>query len=59
MGTLWSDLDRSGLIVNGVLLGVPAAQDQTPMFRWDDGACPNGEVLADGTVVPDEQPEPF
>lgn len=56
MGTLWStDPSRQGLEVNGVLLGEPAELDNNPLtYEWDHPAFPNGEILADGTVIPDE-----
>jgi hypothetical protein len=59
MGTLWShDASRQGLEVNGVLLGEPAELDGNPLtYEWDDSAFPNGEILADGTIIPDEEQE--
>lgn len=52
MGTLRSTTDHSGIEVNGVLLGVPAERDG--LYLWDDPALRNGEMLEDGTIVPDE-----
>jgi len=56
MGTLWShDASRQGLVVNGVLLSYPAELDGNPLtYEWDDGRFPNGEILADGTIIPTE-----
>lgn len=47
-----------GLVVNGVLLGEPLEIDGDPATaEFDDGAFPNGEILADGTIIPDEEQE--
>ena len=68
MGTLRSKTNRSGLTVNGVLLGdCPITRsDGTPLepgdtitdawFVWSDAAFPNGNVHADGSVDVDEEP---
>lgn len=64
MGTLRSKI-RSNEPVNGVTLGEPRitlADGTEPdvgsniselFFAWDDSALPNGELLIDGTIVPD------
>ena len=56
MGTLRSLTDWSHLMsYNGVELGDPVELDQDPTtLEWDDAAFPNGEVDADGNVIPDE-----
>lgn len=65
MGMLRSKTNRTGLVVNGVLLGdapitlidgtLPQPGDTVTelWFVWDDAAFPTGVVHADGTVVPD------
>jgi hypothetical protein len=41
--------------VNDVELGDPVELDDDPAtFEWDDNRIPNGEILADGTIVIDE-----
>ena len=56
MGTLRSLTDWSHqMSVNDVELGDPVELDDDPTtFEWDDNRIPNGEILADGTVVIDE-----
>ena len=56
MGTLRSLTDWSHqMSVNDVELGDPVELDDDPAtFEWDDNRIPNGEILADGTVVVDE-----
>jgi hypothetical protein len=56
MGTLRSLTNWSHqLSVNDVELGDPVELDGDPTtFEWDDNRLPNGEILADGTVVIDE-----
>ena len=45
-----------GLVINGVLLGEPVQLDDDPAtYEWDDSAFPNGIVMSDGTVIPDEE----
>lgn len=69
MGLLRSKTNRSGLVVNGVVLGDPpiTRRDGTALevgdnlvedgwFIWSDARFPNGNVHADGTV--DVDPEP-
>lgn len=69
MGLLRSKTNRSGLTVNGVLLGDPpiTRRDGSALepgdnliddgwFVWSDPAFPNGNVHADGSV--DVDPEP-
>jgi hypothetical protein len=47
-----------GLIVNGVLLGEPLELDLDPATaEFDDSMFPNGIILADGTIIPDEDEE--
>lgn len=66
MGILRSQTNISGITINGVLLGEPAAPvriDGTPAqkgdsmqdlwFIWDDSAFPNGEIDAEGNIVYD------
>lgn len=56
MGTLRSTFDHTGMVVNGCLLGYPVELDGDPTtFEWDHYLIPNGEILEDGTIVPDEQ----
>lgn len=44
-----------GLVVNGVLLGEPLEIDGDPATaEFDDSMFPNGIILADGTIIPDE-----
>ena len=44
-----------GLIVNGVLLGEPLEIDGDPATaEFDDSMFVNGIILADGTIIPDE-----
>lgn len=44
-----------GLVVNGVLLGIPLEIDGDPSTaEFDDSAFPQGIILADGTIIPDE-----
>lgn len=44
-----------GLVVNGVLLGEPLEIDGDPnTAEFDDSMFPNGIILADGTIIPDE-----
>lgn len=64
MGTLRSKI-RSNEPINGVTLGEPRitlADGSEPevgtaitelFFSWDDANLPSGELLADGTIVPD------
>lgn len=52
MGLLWSYTNWTGATYYGVLLGDPVELDGDPnTFEWDDSAFPNGEILADGTVL--------
>jgi hypothetical protein len=45
-----------GLVVNGVLLGEPLELDGNPATaEFDDSMFPNGEILADGTIIPNEE----
>lgn len=54
MGTLRSSTDHSGMLVNGIILGDPVELDDDPnTWQWDDNRIPNGEILADGTIVID------
>ena len=62
MGSLRSKFNHAGRVVNGVTLGQPPilTDDLTQpttiaeaFFIWDDSALPTGEILADGTIVPD------
>jgi len=47
-----------GLIVNGVLLGQPLEIDGDPSTaEFDDSMFPQGIILADGTIIPDEDDE--
>lgn len=64
MGTLRSKFNHSGMVINNITLGQPPilAQDLTDpqaisdaYFIWDDSAIPTGEILQDGTIVPDEE----
>jgi hypothetical protein len=42
------------MTVNGVLLGEPILVGISPItVGWDDAALPNGEIDADGNVLPD------
>jgi len=44
-----------GLVINGVLLGEPLELDLDPLTaEFDDSLFPNGIVLSDGTIIPDE-----
>lgn len=44
-----------GLVVNGVLLGEPLEIDGDPATaEFDDSLLPSGIILADGTIIPDE-----
>lgn len=67
MGTLRSQTNVSGIVVNGILLGDPVApvrSDGTPAqigdsmadlwFAWDDSAFGNGVVDNEGNVTLDE-----
>ena len=60
MGTLRSLTDWSHrLTVNGIELGDAVELDNDPhTFEWDDSGIPNGEIDADGNVIPDEPPTP-
>lgn len=54
MGTLRSLVDHSGLVVNETALGSASlCQCEPPVFSWDDGALPNGEIV-DGVIILDE-----
>lgn len=45
-----------GLVVNGVLLGVPVELDGDPgSAEWDDSALPNGTIDRAGIVTLDEE----
>jgi len=47
-----------GLVVNGVLLGEPLEIDGNPSTaEFDDSAFVQGIILADGTIIPDEDDE--
>jgi hypothetical protein len=47
-----------GLVVNGVLLGIPLEIDGDPATaEFDDSAFVQGIILADGTIIPDEDDE--
>lgn len=47
-----------GLVVNGVLLGEPLELDGDPATaEFDDSMFPDGIILADGTIIPDEDSE--
>lgn len=57
MGTLWSFKNWTGSVYYNVILGDPVEIDGNPdTFEWDDSAFPNGQILADGTVVVEENP---
>jgi hypothetical protein len=44
-----------GLVINGVLLGEPLEIDGDPATaEFDDSMFPQGIILADGTIIPDE-----
>jgi hypothetical protein len=60
MGTLRSTTNWSWqMSVNGVMLGDPVELDDDPTtWEWDDSRIPNGEIDADGNVIPDEPPMP-
>ena len=53
MGTLRSNIDLSGLVVNGCLLGMPIFDEENSMFMWDDNAFPTGTVDPTGVVTSD------
>lgn len=45
-----------GLVVNEVILGNPLEIDGDPATaEFDDGMFPSGKILADGTIIPDEE----
>ena len=45
-----------GLVVEGVILGQPLELDGDPASAESDHQLfPNGEILADGTIIPDEE----
>jgi hypothetical protein len=47
-----------GLVVNGVLLGFPLEIDDDPATaEFSDSMFPTGIILADGTIIPDEDDE--
>ena len=49
---------EQGMVVNGVILGEPVELDGNPLTaEWDDSMFPNGIILADGTIIPDEDSE--
>lgn len=69
MGILRSKTYLSNIIVNGITLGDPVLlvrenENLRPQkmgdsvedlwYCWDDSSILNGEVLSDGTVLPDE-----
>jgi hypothetical protein len=59
MGTLRSETDHTGLMVNGVALGQPARDvddNEQPIgeYRWDDSRFPDGLLDAEGVLTPDE-----
>lgn len=57
MGLLWSYINWTGSVYYDVILGDPVEKDGNPLtFEWDDSAFPNGEILADGTVLVEENP---
>jgi hypothetical protein len=59
MGTLRSHTNHTGMVVDGVLLGDPVELDDDPTtYEWDDHRIPTGEILADGTIVPDATDAP-
>jgi hypothetical protein len=49
MGTLRSETDHSGMVVNNVLLGVPVVVDG--WFEWDDSGFPDGVVDSSGVLL--------
>jgi hypothetical protein len=59
MGTLRSHTNHTGMIVDGITLGEPVELDDDPAtWEWDDHRIPTGEILADGTIVPDATDAP-
>lgn len=59
MGTLRSASDCSGLIVNGITLGMPTFTNEIDpsvevLFAWDDPRIPSGFIDNDGTIIIDE-----
>jgi hypothetical protein len=62
MGTLRSETDHTGLVVNGITLGDPARdvdKDGGPAgeYRWDDARLPNGTINENGDMTLDEVDE--
>lgn len=51
MGHLHSFHNFENQSIGGVVLGAPMV-----VYHWDDSRIPSGEILADGTVVPDSPP---
>jgi hypothetical protein len=60
MGTLRSQYDHSGMMVNGITLGEPAwdtdengERVKGSDYRWDDSALPNGSIDWGGEITID------
>ena len=70
MGQIRSKVYAENVSINGVTLGQPVIlkADGSPWgpgdsisslyYTWDDGRIGDGELLEDGTVVPDAAVEP-
>lgn len=59
MGTIRSNTDHSGMLVNGITLGDPARDvddngEPVGDYRWDDSRLPSGVIEGDGTLTLDE-----
>lgn len=63
MGSLRSKFNHKGLVVDGITLGDPPILTEELVapqsiaeawFVYDDSRIPTGEILEDGTIVPDE-----
>lgn len=47
---------EQGMVVNGVMLGIPVELDGNPLTaEWDDSMLPNGTIDKTGKITPDEE----
>lgn len=49
MGTLRCPSDVSDVVIDGVILGDPAQDEETGEYLWDHPGIPEGDIVPDDT----------